>query len=484
MRKFTPAHRRHTLCVSCMLLAGLAHSLTAQGAPSLTIYNDNFAVVRDTLNLKLDKGVNQISYQEITKQLEPDSVVFRPLDGGKPFRILEQNYLSLPVNEALLLNHFEGQTIDFEIERNDQTLVLPGKIIRSGLNAGTPIIELEGKTRFGLPGRPLFPALKNDTLLKPALNLKLESNTSGNVNAELAYLTAGLGWKADYNIIANEKNDKVDIIGWVTFDNQSGKSFAKANVKLMAGDVNKVAADNSAVRRERMTMMAADSGAQVTEKTVDEYHLYSIQRALDLNDGESKQVEFITAAGATAKTRYLYNGAQIDRRYRPNMEHIRNDPNYGTGSNPKVWIYREFKNSKDNGLGIPLPKGRVRFYQQGSDQQLEFLGENNVDHSAKDAMVSVYTGNAFDVSGERKRVDFNLNSRENRAQESFAITLKNSKTEAVTVTVVEELYRWSNWSIKDQSDPFTKTDSQTIEFETQLKPGQEKVVTYTVQYHW
>ena len=467
-----------------ILLAGLALSQSAFAAPSLTIYNGNFAVVRDTLSLKLSKGINQVTYQEITKQLEPNSVVFRPLDGSSRFTILEQNYLSLPVNETLLLDHFEGKTIDFEIKLNDKMSVLPGRIIRSGLTAGTPIIEMEGKTRFGLPGRPLFPALKDDTLLKPALNLKLDSSSTGSVNAELAYLTGGLSWKADYNVITKEKSDKVDLVAWVTFDNNSGKSFAEAKVKLMAGDVNKITPNAPAVARARLAMMDEASGPQVTEKTMDEYHLYTIQRPLELNDGESKQVQFISAAGVTSKTRYLYNGAQIDRRFRPNMEHIRNDPNYGTNSNPKVSIYREFKNSKDNGLGIPLPMGRVRFYQQDSDRQLEFLGENNIDHTAKDALVSVYTGNAFDISGERKRVDFKMNSRDNHAEESFAITVRNSKEEPVTVTVVEDLYRWNTWSIRNHSDQYTKTDSQTIEFDIKLKPGQEKVVTYTVDYNW
>lgn len=467
-----------------ILLATLTQTQSALAAPSLTIYNGNFAVVRDSLELKLSKGVNQVSYQDITKQLEPDSVVFRPTDGSKGFSILEQNYLSLPVNEALLLDHFEGKTIDFEITQNDKTSVSPGKIIRSGLTAGTPIIEMAGKTRFGLPGRPLFPALKDDTLLKPALNLKLDSNKAGAVTAELAYLTGGLSWKADYNIISREKSDKVDLVAWVTFDNNSGKSFSDAKVKLMAGDVNKIEPTAPTAGRVRMAMMDEASGAQVTEKALDEYHLYTIQRSLDLNDGESKQVQFTSATGVTSKTRFIYNGAQIDRRYRPNMEHIRNDPNYGTNSNPKVWVYREFKNSKDNGLGIPLPKGRVRFYQQDSDRQLEFLGENNIDHTAKDAMVSIYTGNAFDISGERKRMDFKMNNRDNHAEESFAITVKNSKEETVTVTVVEELYRWNTWSIRSNSDQYAKIDSQTIEFEIKLKPGQEKVVTYTVDYNW
>ena len=467
-----------------LFLISLSHIPTALAAPSLTIYNGNFAVVRDTLDLSLHKGVNQVSYQEITQQLEPDSVIFRPSDGSRRFTVLEQNYLSLPINESLLLDHFEGQTIDFEIVHKDSTAVVPGKIVRSGQASGSPIIEFQGKTRFGLPGRPLFPALQDDALLKPALNVKLESNTEGKVSTELAYLTGGLSWKADYNLIGRENSNKVDIVAWVTFENQSGKSFKDAKVKLMAGDVNKIQSNTQLSSRTRMVMMSEAADAQVTEKSVDEYHLYTIQRPQSLIDGESKQVEFISANGINAETHYIYNGAQLDRRYRSNPEHIRQDPNYGTESNSKVWIYRKFDNTKKNNLGIPLPKGRMRFYQQDSDGQLEFLGENNIEHTAQDAKVSIYTGNAFDISGERKRVGFDINNRENRARESFAITLKNHKQQAVTVTVIETLYRWTNWNINSNSEPFNKTDSQTVEFNIKLKPDDEKVVTYSVDYNW
>lgn len=452
-------------------------------APSLTIYNDNFAVVRDALELQLNKGINQINYQEITKQLEPDSVVFRPLKQENSFSVMEQNYLSLPVNEKLLLNYFEGKEIEFEVNQNDQTKIYSGKIIRSGLVSGTPIIEINGKTRFGLPGTPLFPPLKDDALLKPALNIQLNSTVSGSVSAELAYITGGLSWKADYNLIATEKDDKVDLNAWVTFDNQSGKTFSNANIKLMAGDINKISPEPRASGQFR-TMAAAAPKSGVTGKDFDEYHLYSIERAINLNNGESKQIEFIHVTGIKAKTRFIYNGSSIDKRYPVNMEHIRNDPNYGVDSNPKVWIYREFNNSTQNGLGIPLPKGRVRFYQQDSDQQLEFLGENNIDHTAKDRTVSLYTGNAFDISGNRKRLKYELHSRENRARESFEITIKNSKQKTVTVTVIEPLYRWTNWDIMNHSAPFAKIDSQTIEFEIELKPKQEKTINYTVDYTW
>ena len=479
--KLTPISAASIVCAIAVQAAHSAPPHTS--APSLTLYNDNFAVVRDTLQLTLKPGINQVRYQEITTQLEPDSVIFRPLEKKDQLFVLEQNYHSLPVNESLLLQHYEGEVIDFEVTRNNQTEILSGKIIRSGTSSGVPVIEIDGKTRFGLPGTPLFPALKDDALLKPALNLQLDSATSGKISAELAYLTGGLSWKADYNLVARESSDQLDLSAWVTINNDSGKNFDNAKVKLMAGDFNKIAPQEAQLAQVRM-MAAARVKTQITEKDFDDYHLYSIDRPVNLDNGESKQVEFIRASVIKSETRYLYNGAQIDARYPANMEHIRNDPNYGVKSNTKVWIYRQFSNSKDNGLGVSLPKGRVRFYQQDQDKQLEFLGENNIDHTAQGALVSLYTGNAFDISGERTRLNYELHTRENRAQESFEITVKNRKKQAVTVTVIEPLYRWTNWEIVDHSEPFTKTDSQTIEFNLKLKPEQEDTLTYTVNYSW
>ena len=456
-------------------------------APSLTIYNGNYAVVRDQLSLDLKKGTNQVQYNDITQQVEADSVVVRPTSSKLNLTVLEQNYLSRPINESLLLQHFEGQTIDFEVNRNQETKIVPGKILRSGLGSGynnTPIIEINGKTRFGLPGTPLFPPLKDDALLKPTLDWRINASKSGKADIELAYLTGGLSWKSDYNVVTNENNEKVDITGWVTFNNYSGKDFNNAKVKLMAGDINKI---QPKARRSDMMMRAAimeEAAPSVTEKAFDEYHLYSIAHPVDMKDGESKQIGFIDAKNVKSKTRYVYDGAQVSPYHRAQMERLRTDPNFGNQSNTDIKILREFKNSKDNQLGIALPGGRVRFYQQDDDGQLEFIGENTIDHNPKNSTISIYTGNAFDIKGERKRTDFNTNNRENWVKETFEITLRNEKKAPVTVTVVEHLYRWTNWAIEKKSDAFNKIDSQTIEFEIDLKPEQEKTVSYTVHYSW
>ena len=183
---------------------------------------------------------------------------------------------------------------------------------------------------------------------------------------------------------------------------------------------------------------------------------------------------------------YVYNGAAInpDQYGYANYERIRNDQSYGTQSNPKVWVMQEFKNSKANGLGIPLPKGRIRFYRRDEAKQVEFTGENILDHTPTDETVRVYTGNAFDITGERRRTNYRMNASQNSVDEAFEIKVRNHKKEAVEVRVVEKLYRWSNWDIQQKSDPYNKLDSQTVEFRVQIPPDGEKVVTYSVHYSW
>jgi hypothetical protein len=161
------------------------------------------------------------------------------------------------------------------------------------------------------------------------------------------------------------------------------------------------------------------------------------------------------------------------------------DPGYGTQSNKKVWVMREFTNSEENKLGLPLPKGRMRFYRRDeADGRIEFTGENELDHTARNELIRVKTGDAFDVVGERIRTNFQGSNRQDYAEEDFEIKVRNRKTEPIEVRVVEHLYRWTNWTITQKSDEFTKKDAQTIEFRVPLKPDEERTITYRVRYDW
>jgi hypothetical protein len=222
----------------------------------------------------------------------------------------------------------------------------------------------------------------------------------------------------------------------------------------------------------------------VRERTFDEFHLYTLERPATLRDQETKQVEFVRTTGITSQRLYVYDGAAVDQYSYYSPEQVRDDTNYGTLSNPKVWTMQEFKNSDTNHLGIPLPKGRLRFYRRDTDGHLEFVGENQIDHTPKDETVRVYTGNAFDLKGERKRTNFRVDSSAHWMDETFEIKVRNHKKEAATIRIVEHLYRWTNWKLTSQSHDSRKKDAQTIEFPVTVAPDGEQVITYTVHYSW
>jgi len=475
---------------SLLLIAGALVPAIVTAGPALTIYNQNFAVVRDSVPLDLDSGVNSIHYTGATAQVEPDSVILRDPDGKHSLQILEQNYRNDPVTQELLLSLFEGRTIDFEsIRTKDNTQVrelIPGKIVRSGYvphgGGEQPIIEVNGKLQFSLPGQPLFPDLGDDTVLKPTMNWLLQSDKPGKFNAEVGYVTGGFTWQSDYNLVSPEKGDLVDLVGWITLKNESGTTFENAKIKLMAGDVNKIQPQNPRTLNVELENLdqARKMAPVVTEQAFDEFHLYDIARATTLHDRETKQVEFVHAENIFAPTIYVYDGASGYRF----SGGVNSDQGYGNAGNTKVMVMREFVNAETNHLGVALPKGRLRFYRRDTDSQLQFVGENEIDHTPRDETIRVTTGNSFDLVGERKATNFRIDSGDKWINETFEIKLRNHKKEPVEIRVVEHLYRWSNWDITEESNAFKKTDAQTIEFRVQVQPDVEKTLTYTVHYSW
>jgi len=489
------------LVVWALCITAAAQEKSVESQPALTIYNQNFFVAREHLPLDLKPGANRIEYAGIAAHVEPDSVILRD-PSGRALKILEQSYRNDPVSQELLLSFHEGKTIDFLVQTGQ---FVKGKIVRSGYVPSysyaqgyqqqpaysQPIIEVDGVLRFGLPGQPLFPAFSEDSILKPTLGWLLETDKPGQFEGELSYVAGGMNWHADYNLVVADgsasQTNLVDLVGWITIENQSGKTFGNAQIKLMAGDVNKLVAPGVPMAKAiNSATRAADEALApvVQERSFDEFHLYTLQRATTLHDQETKQVEFVSASGIHSQRLYIYDGVRVAQYSYYNPEQIRQDTNYGTQSNPKVWVMQEFKNSEANHLGLPLPKGRLRFYRRDSDGHLEFVGENAIDHTPKDETLRLYTGNAFDIVGERKRTSFHVDSSQHWVDESFEIHVRNHKKEGASVRVVEHLYRCNNWKLTDQSTPSHKTDAQTVEFPVTIKADGEAVVSYTVHYSW
>jgi hypothetical protein len=488
---------------------------------ALTIYNQDFAVARTQIDLDLHPGLNEVTTNQVTTQLEPDSVVLRDPalrdSSHKPgFHIVEQNYDAGVVTQDWLLLKFEGKTIDFQpgggawVDGHFTVEpIVQGKIIRApqqgaqyGYPQNQPLIEVNGKLQFLLPGTPLFPASTDGLLLKPTLRWQIDADKAQKLSAELAYITGGLSWEATYNVVAPNSGDtvgkaaplnaaseeKADLIGWVTIHNQSGMEFPQATIKLMAGDVAKIKSRNEAISAGRVYALAktVNVDGQVTQKAFDDFHLYDLNRTVSLRDGEIKQIQFIEASGITLARSYSYDGVQ------ENLQPISNYPNnfieqqnYGLSStNTKVQILEEFKNTQANHLGIPLPAGRIRLYRRDADGQMEFVGESTINHTPTEDTVKISTGSAFDVKGSRRQTDFFTDQNRHTLEETFEIKLTNQKPEPINASVLEHLYRGDNWEIQHKSAGYTKLDSHTIQFPVQVPAKGETTLTYSVRYTW
>lgn len=464
------------------LAASFLLAASAAAAMEVTVYNSNLGLVKDVRPFDLKTGVSEMKVEDVAALIDPTSVHFRSLTAPDAVSVLEQDFRYDLVSQDKLLERYLGREI--ELVRPVGRDGVKQETIKGVLlsNAGGLVLQSEGKILVNPPGSPVLPALPDGLLTKPTLVWKLDARQGGVQQGEISYLTAGLGWSADYVLVADKDDAKGDLTAWVTVTNNSGATYKDAKLKLVAGDVHRAQAPVARMRFAMARMDAAAAAPAMTEQPFFEYHMYTLARPTTLADNSSKQVEMASATGVPIKKMYVYDGAAGLFWYGGDAGNW--NPAYGLGENKKVAVLLELKNDKASGLGIPLPKGHVRVYKKDNDGSLQFAGEDSIDHTPKDETVRVKLGDAFDLVGERKRTDYSSDQSKHRFEETFEVHVRNHKDAAADVTVVERLYRWSGWKIVSASSKWTKKDAQTIEFPVTVPKDGEAVVTYTVRYAW
>ncbi|MEQ8676937.1 MAG: DUF4139 domain-containing protein [Aggregatilineales bacterium] len=447
---------------------------------AVTVYNQGSSLIQDRRTLNLEPGLNQVDFVNVASSIDSTSVNFSSITDPSGTYVLEQNYVYDLVNREALLQRY----LD---ERIVVTTLLDGAVYEGRLlsgRGGEVIIQTDdgGVVALSLGSvRDLrFPQLPDGLITRPTLRWLVNSSESGAQEVELTYLTGGISWTADYNVLLNTDNTGLDLNGWVTLTNTSGASYTDAQLKLVAGDVNRIMPEEAVMRFESqaMDMVAPSAAPAVEQREFFEYQLYEVARPVTISDNETKQVEFVTGANITATTYYVYNATAGYFNYGSPIA----DQYYGQTGITDVQNYLEFSTDEESGLGADLPAGRVRVYQEDTDGAALLIGENRIDHTPEGEMVSLYLGNAFDLVGERTQTNFQLVSR-NVLQETYEIRLRNRKDDdTVEIRVPENLFRWSNWEILNTTHEFTQVNSNTIEFRVDVPPGEEIVITYTVQY--
>jgi hypothetical protein len=444
----------------------------------LTVYNQNIALVRDTRSFGLEQGVNEVRFSDVASQIDPTSVHFRSLTDPEGTTVLEQNYEYDIVGTQKLMQKYLDQEIDLVTQDGSeyQGTLLSGAddVILQDANGGVTVVRLGQVQQFS------FPELPEGLITRPTLVWLLAAGQSGDQDVEVTYMTSGINWQADYVVQLNEDDTALDLNGWITLNNRSGATYSDAKLKLVAGDVNVVRQAKAAVGWDMVLEAEAPAAAPaVEEREFFEYHLYDVQRPVTVRDNQTKQIEFTSATDVPAEKFFVYDGAPGLGFY----GYAISDPGYGTYSNPDVNIYLQIENEEESGLGIPLPAGRVRVYKADVDGSLQFVGEDQIDHTPKDESVRLLLGNAFDIVGERRQTDFQQLGRD-VIEESFEITVRNHKDEDVEVRVLEHLFRWSEWEIVQESADHTKLDQSMVEWRLPVPADGETTLSYTVRYEF
>jgi hypothetical protein len=464
-----------TRLMALTLILALAAGQPADAAPvsvtrddqrevMVTIYNGNLGLVKDLREARLPAGVNEVQFMDVAALIDPTTVHLKSLTDAVGLKILEQNYEYDLLTSQKLMEKYVGRKV--RLYQSDGAFHEATLLSTNG-----PVFEINGQIHMGHYGRLVLPSLPENLVSKPTLVWLLRNQTARPQRVEASYLTGGITWKADYVLVLNAADTLSDLTGWVTIDNKSGATYGNAALKLVAGDVNRAQdrlRDGRALEMAAKAASPAAASRDFVSEGFFEYHLYTLDGRTTIKDNQTKQLSLLAASEVPITKELIYYGAQ---------DYYRNS--YGVPvSNQKVGVYLEVKNSKDNRLGLPLPKGKIRVYKADGSGSQQFIGEDWIDHTPKDERVKIKMGNAFDLVGERtqkefKKIGWNLYEVE------WEISLRNHKNAAQTVTVIEPVP--GDWQVLTSSHQYEKIQAHTLKYQIPVPKDGATKLAYRVR---
>lgn len=453
-------------------LSSAQSTIEDQRSVALTVYNSNLGLVKDTRTLRLPRGASQLRFMDVAQLIDPTTVHIKSLTTANALQVVEQSYEFDLLNPQKLLDKYVGRELTLVLRRveNNSERLVPVKATLLSNNAGQ-VWQIENQIVINPTNiaEMRFDQLPADLIAKPTLVWSLNNSGADSQTVEASYLTSGINWRSDYVVVVNQDDTKADLNGWVTIDNRSGATYRNAELKLVAGDVERVRemARKAAMATDRMAQAAPTP--QFEEKAFFEYHLYTLQRQTTLKQNETKQINLLSGSGINVKKELVLNGQQF---------YYQGYNNPGEPIKEKVAVFVEFKNSKENNLGQPLPAGILRVYKADTDGSQQFIGESRIDHTPKDESVRVKLGDAFDVVAERKQIDFKTIARR-IFEYAYEIRIRNHKEQAVTVIVNEPIP--GDWEIISSSIPPQKTAAFAARFTVPVAKDGEAVLSYRVR---
>jgi len=432
------------------LFAALVISQAGERSIVINIYNGGFSQITEIRQVELVRGINNLEFLDIAEKIDPGSI---SLSGdGLEVRTADYRYDLISGNR--LLHKFIGQEIEFKKDDSlysGTLLSFDDDYLYLGLKGGSGAVAIFIRDDFQYVD---LPSLPEELVTRPMISATINFNSSGTRNLNLSYLTAGLSWQAEYHLVY-DGSQSADLTGWVNLDNQCGATFPGAEIILIAGKAERDEATGSASGDTEQDEAYKPRKSKL-EPLVD-YYRYKLPFTTDLGEMETKQAMMLEPTTIEVEHYYKYQWSE-------------------TKSDVKSIL--SFKNESGPGPAVPLPSGRINIYDKESGA---FLGSGKFDDTPVGEKAEIYLGTAFDITAERKRIDHQKISR-NKNSDTFEIKIRNHKPEKAKIIVAEELYGY--WDIIEKSDDYKKEDFQNVEFEIHVEAGQEKILTYTVEYSY
>jgi hypothetical protein len=448
-------------------------TLADQTDLALTVYNSNLSLVRDVRQLTIPVGESTLKFMDIASSINPTTVHFRSLNDPAKVNVLEQNYEYDLLDPNKLLQKYVGREVTLIHPRmaNGTTENEEVKATLLSLN-GSPVWKIGNEIVTGGSYESIrYPELPENLYERPTLLWTLQNGGARSQRVEASYLTANLSWSADYVLNVAKDDTLADLDGWVTLVNHSGTAFKNAKLQLVAGNLHQAPPINGRMKAADMPLVELTSAsvAGFAQEAFSEYHLYSLNRRTSIFDQESKQISLLDASHFPIHKIYVVNGQSY---------YYRNAYQPGAPLKDPVQVFYKFKNEEKSGLGMPLPSGTIRVYQQDSGGGSLFVGEDHIDHTPKDEQISLHIGDAFDIVAERKQTDYKKIA-STLYEFEYEITLRNHKGAPVSVEVNEPI--GGDWEMVSSTYKFTKTAAFAAQFDVPVDKDGTSVLKYRVR---
>lgn len=439
---------------------------------AVTVYNSDIALIRDTRNLRLNPGTSDLHFMDIAATVNPASVHFRSLSDPTRVSVLEQNYEYDLLEPDKLLRKYVGRNVTLVRRRAENGTTREEEVTAHLLSYNNaPVWRINGEIVTGLSADHIrFPALPGNLYSRPTLIWTLDNGGGAQHRVEASYLAGKLQWSADYVLTVARDDKAADLDGWVTVVNGSGTAFRNAKLQLVAGELNRVRAAIGGARQDNAAFArAAEAPAPaMAQEAFSDYHLYTLERKTSINHNETKQVSMLNATGFPVRKRYVVDG----------QPYFYRAAHPGAPVKDAVQVLYELRNEQKLGLGMPMPSGVVRVYQTDSKGGVQFVGEDRIGHTPKDETVNLKIGHAFDVTSERKQIDFEKLA-SNVYEFEYELTVRNHKTTPVVVEVNEPI--GGTWRMVRSTFDWTKTSAWAAQFAVPVAVDGTSVLKYRVR---